>query len=192
MRVRIAILSAAALLMASVSCDTATGPDPDAAGMTTQAPDAPALAMAATTQRGTFTSSPPPVPIIAACVDEDNPLRMLGSWSGWFTQTLAAGGHLHITEHVDWSDVEIVAADGRKWLPGPGAHESFSLNFDATDGGSVQRQIMHNLRARFNGPDGESDLQVWHTIHIVRGPAPDYDLRVFDVVLPFEARCIGR
>lgn len=192
MRVRIAVLPAVALLLASVSCDTATEPDPDAAAMTTLAPDAPAVAMAATTERGTFTVFPPPLPVIAACVDEDNPLRMLGSWSGWFTQTLTPGGHLHITEHIDWSDVKIIAADGRMWVPGPGAHESFSLNFEATDGGFVQRQIMHNLRARFNGPDGESDLQVWHTIHIVRGPAPDYEYRLFDVVLPFEARCIGR
>ena len=156
-------------------------------------PDAPAYNgsdNAAFTDRGTFTVFPPPLPVNAPCVDPDNPLRMIGSWSGWDRVVQTAGGRLHVTEHIDWSDVILRAEDGRIWAPGPGAHESFSLIFEETPDGFVERNIMHNLRARFNSLDGDSDLQVWHTIHIVRGP--DHEIRVSRIVLPFEAKCIGK
>jgi hypothetical protein len=148
-------------------------------------------AQRASVERGRFTAFPAPLPVDAPCVDSENPITMIGPWSGWYQRAQTPGGHVHRTEHIDWSGVTLEAMDGRTWTPGPGAHESFSFNQPATPGdlGESAYTVTHNLRARFLSQDGDSDLQVWHTIQIVRGP--DLEFKVFKVVLPFRAFCIG-
>lgn len=179
------------LLIASglvAACDAGTPAAPRDDPLDVEA--IPAAANAAFVAHGTFTDPGPFPPVNAPCVDNEL-IAVTGTWSGWFRVAQTARGHLHITEHVDWSDVTLVATDGRTWKPGPGAHESFSLNLPATgaDLGESAYNVMHNLRARFNSQDGDSDLQVWHTIHQVLGP--DLEFRVFKIVLPFEGKCIG-
>lgn len=182
------VLPTVALTLAAlaIACDGAPPTHPESDRLA-----APRFAGGAFTERGTFTvPAPPAASVIAPCVD-DEPLQVLGTWSGWFRLSETPSGHVHLTEHIDWSDVTLRATDGRTWTPGPGAHESFSFNDPATsaDLGERAYTVMHNLRARFNSADGDSDLQVWHTIHVVLGP--DLELRVLRVVLPFQGKCVG-
>lgn len=168
----------------SVACDATepTGPEDTVAD--------PALSNGAFIEHGTIDEAAPPAVVDAPCVD-DEPLAVTGRWKGWFRLALTNGGHVHLTEHIDWSEVTLVATDGRTWKPGPGAHESFSFNLPATnaDLGESAYMTMHNLRARFDSQDGDSDLRVWHTIHVVLGP--DLEFRIQKIVLPFVGECIG-
>lgn len=185
-------LALAALLLALTGLSACEGAPPTAPQLEQLAvPASAAPASAAFVERGRFTDFPPPLPVNAPCVDNENPITMMGPWTGWYQLAQTARGHVHITEHIDWAGVTLVAMDGRTWKPGPGAHESFNFNLPATDddSGETANTVMHNLRARFNSQDGDSDLQVWHTIHVVRGP--DLEFRVLKMVLPFEAFCIG-
>lgn len=170
----------------AAACDSVSPTDPQVDPLAD-----PAFANGAHTEKGTFSMPAPPARVDAPCVD-DELLAVTGNWTGWFRLTQTPGGHVHLTEHIDWSDVTLVAMDGRTWKPGPGAHESFSFNQPATnqDLGESAYTVMHNLRARFNSQDGDSDLRVWHTIHAVLGP--DLEIRVLRIVLPFVGECIGR
>lgn len=181
---RLAIVSVTGL-SAACAGDSPAGPPVDSIA-------GPAHANRADVEKGTFSQPVPPAAIVnAPCVDDD-PLAVTGTWNGWYRVAQTARGHLHVTEHIDWSEVTLVAADGRTWKPGPGAHESFSRNLPATgeDLGESAYTEMHNLRARFDSQDGDADLRVWHTIHIVLGP--DLELRIMKVVLPFVGECIGK
>lgn len=152
-----------------------------------QAPGAPDRSQAALILSEPIDEPAPPVPVLAPCLGLDEPLRISGRWVGWLRGTVSPSGHVHLTEHIDWSDVTVVSPSGLTWLPGPGAHESFSINQPGGSGAAVA--VMHSLNARFLSQDGLANLQVWHRVHLVI--TPDGQPRVEVFILPFEARCAG-
>lgn len=146
---------------------------------------------AAVTWSETFSVPSPPIRMTVPCLGTDNQLQMSGTWNGWARYAQTANGHLHISEHVDWSDVRIVSTGGRTWLPGPGAHESFTFNLPvaAEDEGESAYTVMHAMHGRFLSQDGAQDLQVSHAWHQLLGP--DLVLRRNEFV-PFGAHCLGQ
>lgn len=182
------ILAVAAAALAAGCTETApTGPTAERKS----SPSAFASSNAAVTSLVTFSLPAPPIQMIVACVGSDNTLRVQGTWNGWARITETANGHLHITEHVDWSEVRIVSAGGRTWMPGPGAHESFTFNLPATadDRDESAHNLMHSMHGKFLGQDGAPDLQVSHSWHQLVGP--DRVLRRNEFVA-FSADCVGQ
>lgn len=186
---RSSVLAAVAAASLAAGCAETAPTGPSAERQVS--PSALASSNAAATSFETFSVPAPPIQMIVSCLESDNTLRVQGTWNGWSRITETANGHLHITEHVDWSEVRIVSTGGRTWLPGPGAHESFTFNVAVTadDRDESAHNLMHSMHGTFLSQDGASDLQVSHSIHRVVGP--DLVVRRNEFVA-FSADCLGQ
>lgn len=192
-------LTAVIALLALASCaETGQLTDPTEADGTLEAGAASFAKSdnAAVVQTGTFSGPFPPnpavpfIPVPAPCLGLGEPLQMSGTWSGWFRVVETKNGRVHVTEQIDWSEVDIVLGD-LTWRPGPGAFESIVQNLPATadDLGEAAYVVRHQFTIRFLSQDGLPDLRVTHSAKQVLGP--DLEFRHNEFV-PFTAECIGR
>lgn len=188
--VPIALLVATGAL--TVACDDGT---PTAPTSETLGPTVLSASRAATTDRVTFTVPFPPVPgvefvpVPAPCLGLGEPLRMSGTWTGWYATVEIPRGRFHLTEHIDYAEISL-RTDDLSWVAGPGSTETIVQNVPLTgdDRGEAAFNVIHEFHARFVSQDGAQDLRVSHRVRQLLGP--DGELRKNEFV-PFNAECIG-
>ena len=139
----------------------------------------------AVVDRGTYTFPFPAgaPPVSAQCLGLQQPLRIVGTWLIDYHSALSPSGRLTYIEHLDYSDVRLVAGD-LTWRAAPGAKETIIWLEDANG----IRNITHVFHGRYLSQNGLSDLQVSHSVHRIWGP--DGELRRDESVF-FTARCVG-
>jgi len=188
--VPLALVVATAAFTVACDEDTPTAPTSETLGTTTLSAN-----RAATTDRGTFTVPFPPVPgvdfapVPAPCLGLGEPLRMSGTWTGWYAAVEIPRGRYHLSEKIDYSEITL-RTDELTWVAGPGATETIVQNVPLTgdDVGEAAFNVVHEFHARFVSRDGAPDLHVSHRVRQLLGP--DGELRKNEFV-PFTAECIG-
>ncbi len=151
---------------------------------------------AATVDRQTFRVPFPPIsgvdyaPVPAPCLELGEPLRMSGIWSGWFQVVTISTGRVHVTEHIDYSEITLRLGD-LVWHAGPGASEPIIQNVPLTedDVGDAAFNVMHEFHARFISQNDKPDLRISHRVRQLL--TPDGELKKNEFV-PFSAECIGK
>jgi hypothetical protein len=178
------VLTALGLTLAGIAgaCDSVVPTDPAA-----KAPVNPAFAAAggASVSTGTFTWPFPAgaPPVSAPCLGLEEPIRIVGTWLIRYHEVLSPSGRATYTEHLDYSDVALVAGE-LVWRAGPGATETI-IWLEDDDG---VRNITHVFHGRYLSQNGLPDLQVSHSVHLIWGP--DGELRR-DYGVAFSAKCVG-
>ncbi len=146
----------------------------------------------ATVDHQTFTVPFPPIPgvdfapVPAPCLGLGEPLRMSGTWSGWFQGVTLPNSGSQFTERIDYSEITL-KTDDLTWLAGPGASEPIIRKIPA-DNGESALVIRHEFHARFISQNDKPDLRVSHRVRQLLGPDGELRKNEFE---PFTAECIG-
>lgn len=178
-------LSVVIACLLALGCENIT--EPIAEDSTTLDPIVTNMNKAADVESFSFSVPAPPIPVVVSCLEED--LRGEGTWNGWVKSLVTSSGHLHTTEYIDYSEVFFRGLQsGQVWEPAPGAHENLISNFPIGEIITGATAI-HEINARYLGPEGYPDLLIKHSIHRVWDA--NGQLRVDKIVIPFVGKCIG-
>jgi len=112
----------------------------------------------------------------------------VGTLSGSDRVVERPDGSVHITEHMDASDVRITLGD-QLWTPGPNASEIFIKDFppDVPQELGFARHAEHLGVVIYRADDGRPALRLYHRLKILR--LPGGELQVFRNV--FDIACIA-
>ena len=125
-------------------------------------------------------------PFTPACLGEQ--VLVVGTLSGSDRVVERPDGSVHITEHMDASDVRITLGD-QVWTPGPNASEIFIKDFppDVPQELGFARHAEHLGVVIYRADDGRPALRLYHRLKILR--LPGGELQVFRNV--FDIACIA-
>ena len=170
-------------LLAACEHRDPTAPDATTRGITSLKP----ASSGATTYYESFGPFEIFFPFTPACLGEQ--VLVVGTLSGSDRVVERPDGSVHITEHMDVSDVRITLGN-QVWTPGPNASEIFIKDFPPgvpPEALLLARHAEHLGVVIYRADDGRPALRLHHRLQILR--LPGGELQVFRNV--FDIDCIA-